>query len=132
MSGANIDRIAARSTCPRGCVQVRIVIPPIAPCAPSSARAMCADDSHSTSCPGATSEPTASTLAIEPVGREQRGLVAEQPGDPLLEREDGRVLAVDVVADLGPRHRGAHRVGRPGEGVGAEVDHSDLDRLTKW
>ena len=68
MSGANIDPIAGRSGRPRGCVQVRIVIPPIAPCAPSSARAMCADDSQSTSCPGATSEPTASTLAIDPVG----------------------------------------------------------------
>ena len=84
---------------------------------------MCAEDSQSTSWPGATSEPTASTLAIEPVGREQRGLVAEQPGDPLLERRDRRVLAVDVVADLGAGHRLAHRVGRAGEGVGAEVDH---------
>ena len=88
-----------------------MVSPPIAACAPSSARAMCADDSQSTSWPGATSEPTASTLAIEPVGREERGLVAEQPGDPLLERADRRVLAVDVVADLGARHRGAHRLG---------------------
>ena len=53
---------------PRGCVHVRIVIPPMAPCAPSSARAMCAEDSQSTSWPGATSEPTASTFAIDPVG----------------------------------------------------------------
>ncbi len=69
MSGANIDRIAARSGPARAAaVQVRIVTPPIAACAPSSARAMCADDSQSTSWPGATSEPTASTLAIEPVG----------------------------------------------------------------
>ena len=68
MSGANIDRIAARSARPRGWVQVRMVMPPIAPCAPSSARAMCAEASQSTSWPGATSEPTASTLAIDPVG----------------------------------------------------------------
>ncbi len=68
MSGANSDRIVASSARPRGCVHVRIVIPPMAPCAPSSARAMCAEDSQSTSWPGATSEPTASTFAIDPVG----------------------------------------------------------------
>ena len=45
-----------------------MVIPEKAPCAPSSARAMCARESHSTSWPGCTSERTASTLAIEPVG----------------------------------------------------------------
>ena len=41
----------ARSTCPRGSRQVRIVSPVKAPCAPSSARAMWAEASHSTSCP---------------------------------------------------------------------------------
>ena len=45
-----------------------MVMPENAPWAPSSARAMCARDSQSTSWPGATSERTASTLAIEPVG----------------------------------------------------------------
>ena len=45
-----------------------MVTPPTAPCAPSSARAMWAEDSHSTSWPGATSERTASRLASDPVG----------------------------------------------------------------
>ena len=39
---------------------------------------------------------------------EQRRLVAEHPRHPLLEPDDGRVLAVHVVTDLGTRHRGAH------------------------
>jgi hypothetical protein len=44
---------------------------------------------------------------------EHRGLVAEQARDLLLERVDRRVLAVDVVPDLGRRHRGPHpSVGR--------------------
>ena len=66
MSGATIDSICARSTgLP---TQVRMVRPMTAPCAPSSARAMCADDSHSTSWPTPTSDRTARTLAIDPVG----------------------------------------------------------------
>ena len=51
MSGAYIASIAARSTWPRGSRQVRMVSPVRAPWAPSSARAMWADASHSTSCP---------------------------------------------------------------------------------
>ena len=50
--GRTSTRIAGRSTWPRGCVQVRIVSPVSAPWAPSSARAMWARDSHSTSWPG--------------------------------------------------------------------------------
>ena len=38
------------------------------------------------------------------------------------ERVDGRVLAPDVVADLGRGHRPAHLGGRAGHGVGTEVD----------
>ena len=68
MSGANIDSSAAWSTWPRGSRQVRIVRPVSAPWAPSSARAMWAEASHSTSCPACTSDATASTFAIEPVG----------------------------------------------------------------
>ena len=55
------------------------------------------------SSPGATSSRMPSWLASEPVGGEHTGLVAEQRGDPLLERVDGRVLAIDVVADIGAR-----------------------------
>ena len=45
-----------------------MVTPETAACAPSSARAMWAEDSQSTSWPGATTERTASRLASEPVG----------------------------------------------------------------
>ena len=45
-----------------------MVTPATAPCAPSSARAMWAEDSQSTSWPGATSDRTASRLASDPVG----------------------------------------------------------------
>ena len=89
MSGANIAVTAARSTCPRGCVQVRIVSPPMAACAPSSARAMCAEDSQSTSWPGATSEPTARTLAIEPVGVNS---AASWPSSPATRSSSARTV----------------------------------------
>ena len=39
----------------------------------------------------------------------ERGLLAEQLGDALLQRVHRRVLAVDVVADVGVGHRLAHR-----------------------
>ena len=75
--------IAARSTCPRGSRQVRIVSPVNAPWAPSSARAMWAEASHSTSCPAATSDATASTLAIDPVGVNSASSWPNSSGDPL-------------------------------------------------
>ena len=59
-----------------------------------------------------------------PLAHEQAGLLAEQLGGPLLERVDGRVVAEDVVADLGLGHRPAHLGGRLGDGVGAEVDEA--------
>ena len=124
MSGACSPSIAARSTRPRSPVQVRIVMPLIAPCAPSSARAMWADDSHSTSSPGCDDATrTASTLAIDPVGVNSAASWPNRPATRSCERGDRRVLAVDVVADLGAGHRGPHRLGRTGEGVGAQVDH---------
>ena len=39
-----------------------------------------------------------------------------------LQAVDGRILAVDVVADLGRGHRRAHRRGRAGDGVAPQVD----------
>jgi len=42
-----------------------------------------------------------------------------------VELEDGRVLAVLLVADLGVRHRLAHRLRRLRLGIGAEIDHGD-------
>lgn len=53
---------------------------------------------------------------------EQAGLVAEQSGDLLLQRADGRVLAEDVVTDLRLGHRPPHAGARAGEGVGQQVD----------
>jgi hypothetical protein len=58
--------------------------------------------------------------------REQRGLLAEHPGDPLLQRVDDAVLVIHVVAGVGrldPRHRGQHRRSGAGDGVAAQVDH---------
>ena len=52
----------------------------------------------------------------------ERGLLAEQRGDALLQRVDGRVLAELVVADRSGGHRRAHRRRRPRDGVGAKVD----------
>ena len=49
-------------------------------------------------------------------------LLAEHPGDLGLELDHGRVVAPDVVADLGLGHGLAHRRRRPGDGVGAKVD----------
>src|SRR5262249_21390922 len=53
---------------------------------------------------------------------EERRLLPAQRGDALLERAHRRILAVHVVADLGPRHRLAPRGRRTGDGVGAEAD----------
>ena len=64
----------------------------------------------------------ATRLPIVPLRDEQAGLLAEQLGGALLEGVDRRVVAEDVVADLGVGHRAAHRGGRMGDGVGAEVD----------
>ncbi len=40
-----------------------------------------------------------------------------------LERVDGRVLAVDIIADLSLGHRDPHAGARPGDCVAAEVDY---------
>jgi hypothetical protein len=48
--------------------------------------------------------------------------VAEALGHRRLQPLDRRVLAPDVVADLGCGHGPAHGRGGPGEGVGAQVD----------
>jgi hypothetical protein len=49
---------------------------------------------------------------------EQRRLMPEQLGDPLLQQGDGRVVAEDVVADRGVHHRRPHAGRRPGNSVG--------------
>jgi hypothetical protein len=50
-------------------------------------------------------------------GHQQRGLGAEQIGDPILQQPHRRILAVDVVTDLGGGDRRAHRGGRAGHRV---------------
>ena len=61
-------------------------------------------------------------VAHRPAGDEQAGFLAEQLGGALLERDDRRVVAEDVVAELGLGHRAAHRRRGVGDGVAAQVD----------
>ena len=53
---------------------------------------------------------------------EEAGLLAEHRSGSFLERVHGRVVAEDVVADLGVRHRASHGGRRVRDGVGAQVD----------
>ena len=55
--------------------------------------------------------------------QEQRPLLPEQSGGPLLQLVDRGVLAHLLVTDLRRSDRGAHRCGRAGDGVGAKIDH---------
>ena len=61
-------------------------------------------------------------VAHRPRGDEQAGFLAEQLGGAFLEGVDRRVVAEDVVADLGLGHRPAHRRRGVGDGVAAQVD----------
>jgi hypothetical protein len=54
-------------------------------------------------------------------------LVTEEQRRATLQLEDGWVLALLLVADLGVRHRVAHRAGRLRHRVGAEVDRHACD-----
>ena len=47
-------------------------------------------------------------VGLRAAGREQAGFEAEVAREPLLQRVDGGVFTVDVVADLGAEHRLAH------------------------
>ena len=64
----------------------------------------------------------AELVAQRTARHEQARLVPEQPGDPLLERGDGGVLPVDIVADIGLRHRPAHPFNGARHSVRAQVD----------
>jgi hypothetical protein len=72
--------------------------------------------------PGLDQQPYAEQVGQRSGGAVQAGLVPEQGGHAALQGVDARVLPVHVVADLGRQHRLPHRLGRPGDGVGAEVD----------
>ena len=61
-------------------------------------------------------------VAHRPGRDEEAGFLAEQLGGALLEGVDRRVVAEDVVAELGLGHRPAHRRGGVGDGVAAQVD----------
>ena len=61
-------------------------------------------------------------VAHRAAGHEQAGFLAEQLRGAFLEGVDRRVVAEDVVADLGVGHRPAHGRRRVGDGVAAEVD----------
>ena len=55
---------------------------------------------------------------------EQARLLTKQVCDPILQRQNRRILAIDVVADLGRCHRHPHRDHRPGNRVRAQVHDS--------
>ena len=59
-------------------------------------------------------------------GGQQAGLLAQHGGGPFLKFVDGRVLAENVVAHLGPGHGPAHLVGGFGDRVAAQVDRCHL------
>ena len=61
-------------------------------------------------------------LPIVPLGTKTAASWPNRPATCSSRRVDRRVLAVDVVADLGGGHRRAHAVGRAGERVAAQVD----------
>ena len=61
-------------------------------------------------------------VAHRAAGHEQGGFLAGQLRRALLERDDGRVVAEDVVAQLSLGHRPAHLGRGLGDGVGAQVD----------
>ena len=59
-------------------------------------------------------------------GREPEcGLEAEALCRNSLQAVDGRVVAIDVIADLGSRHGCTHGGGRARHGIAAQIDHRD-------
>ena len=84
---------------------------------------MCAFSSTTSSVPRSPRIASAIWFAHRRRGQVDGLFVPEQRSDPLLEREHGRILALLLVADLGPRHRLAHARRRLRLGVGAKIDH---------
>ena len=77
---------------------------------------------RNTSSPRPVSARTAAWLHCVPDGAVQRLVLAQQlRGEPLQPQHRG-VVAQHVVADLGASHRRAHLLGRPRDGVAAQVD----------
>ena len=122
VGGVHLLRSPRGRSARAGARQVRMVSPVSAPWAPSSARAMWAEASQSTSWPGDDQRGDGQHVGHRAGGREERVLEAEQVGHPSLQGVDGGVLAVDVVAHLGLGHGTPHAGGGTGQGVGAQVD----------
>ena len=68
-------------------------------------------------------------LVAEVAGRhEQGGFLAEDAGGQGFQLLHGRIVTVDIIADLGMEHRLAHGRGRLGNGIAADVDPAGHDR----
>jgi hypothetical protein len=61
-------------------------------------------------------------VRLRAAGNEQPGLETKIASEALLQMVDGRIVAVDIVADFGVQHRFAHRQRWPGDGIAAQVD----------
>ena len=73
--------------------------------------------------PGHGEDPHGDLVRHDAGRHEQRRRLAHPRRERLLERPNGRVLAVVVVAHLGLGHGPAHPRRGPGDGVAAQVDH---------
>ena len=65
----------------------------------------------------------AEQISLRAARHEQGRLLAEHLRAQVLEAVDRRVLAIDVVTNLGCGHGGSHRRRGNGHGVAAQVDH---------
>ena len=61
-------------------------------------------------------------VSLRTTGDQKRGLVTEPLRGHVFQPIDGRILAVDIVADLRLRHRGSHGRSGTGDGVASQVD----------
>ena len=126
----NASAISAGSSVPSGrSRRARIEVPTMTAWPAASSMIMWLSDGAIVSWPRARWASWATRLPWVPGGHEQAGFLAQQVRRALLERDHGRVVAEDVVADLGVGHRPAHRVGRPGHGVGTKVDEAHRGRV---
>jgi hypothetical protein len=63
-------------------------------------------------------------IGHRPAGHEQGRLLAQELGGPLLEGDDGRIVAEDVVAHFRLVHGLAHCGRGMSDGVAAKIDHA--------
>jgi len=79
---------------------------------------------------GSRQHPQRHLVGHRAAGKPERGLLAEQGGDLVLQPVDRRVFAVLVVADRSGGHRGPHLGRGTGDGIGTKVDgfHADAGR----